>query len=54
MNDRILSIDEMKERIEIYGKREIWVTIEKLDNCLTRLAYRQLYFLAGGDLDFEN
>jgi len=48
---RFVSIDEMTEKISEYGARAIWLNIEKLGNYQERIAYRQLFFLAGGELD---
>jgi hypothetical protein len=47
---RFVSIDEMKEKLDEYGNKTIWLNIEKIGNCQERLAYRQLFFLAGGEL----
>jgi hypothetical protein len=52
MEDRQdISIDEMKNKIEDLGGKAIWVAIEKIGNWQMRVAYRQVFFLAGGSLD---
>jgi hypothetical protein len=52
MEDRQdISIDEMKDKIMDLGDKPIWVAIEKIGNWQTRVAYRQVFFLAGGSLD---
>ena len=52
MNDRqMISIDEMKDKLEEYGHKIIWQNIEKIGKWQDRVAYRQLFFLAGGSLD---
>jgi hypothetical protein len=48
---KILSIDEMTEKIERLGHRAVWNLIEKIGNWQDRIAYRQLFFLTGGSLD---
>ena len=50
-NKRDISIDEMKEKIEQVGDKMIWQNIERIGNWQERLAYRQVFFLAGGSLD---
>lgn len=49
--ERFVSIDEMKEKLEEFGAEMIWQNIEKIGNWRDRVAYRQLFFLAGGTLD---
>lgn len=49
--NKFLSIDEMKDKIEEYGSKAIWQSIERIGNWKDRVAYRQLFFLAGGELD---
>jgi hypothetical protein len=51
MDKQFLSIDEMKERLEQYGHKQIWLSIEKINNWQERIEYRQLFFIAGGSLD---
>jgi hypothetical protein len=48
---KFVSIDEMKDKLEEFGQRVIWQNIEKLGNWQDRVVYRQLFFLAGGNLD---
>lgn len=50
-NKKFISIDEMTEKIEEFGVKQIWQTIEKKGNWQERTAYRKLFFLAGGNLD---
>jgi len=51
-NERqMISIDEMKDKLEKYGHKAIWHNIEGIGNWQSRIAYRQLFFLAGGSLD---
>lgn len=52
MEDRqMISIDEMKDKLEEYGQKAIWHNIEGIGNWKERVAFRQLFFLAGGSLD---
>jgi hypothetical protein len=51
MDKQFVSIDEMKEKIERFGAKRIWQNIEKIGNCQERVAFRQLFFLAGGSLE---
>lgn len=53
MDKQFLSIDEMKEKIEQFGNWGIWRIIESIANWQERVAYRQLFFLAGGNLEKE-
>lgn len=46
-----ISIEEMAEMLAKYGNEMLWQMIEKLNNPLQRLAYRQLFFMVGGTLD---
>ena len=46
-----IDLDLMKEKIEQSGSRVIWTAIEKLGNWKARVAYRNVFFLAGGSLD---
>jgi len=49
---KFVSIDEMKEKLEGFGEKAIWQSIEKIGNWQDRVAYRQLFFLAGGSLEY--
>lgn len=51
MDKQFLSIDEMKEKIDIFGDKTIWLEIEKISNYQDRISYRQVFFLADGNLD---
>jgi hypothetical protein len=53
MEEKFVSIDEMKDKLEEYGSKIIWQKIEKIDNWQSRVAYRQLFFLAGGSLESD-
>ena len=44
-------IDEMEEKLNVFGNKQIWLSIEKIGNWQDRIAYRNLFFLAGGSLD---
>ena len=46
-----IDVDLMKEKIENSGSRVIWTAIENIGNWQTRVAYRNVFFLAGGSLD---
>jgi len=48
---KFVSIDEMQEKLAEFGNKQVWLSIEKIGKCQDRLAYRQLFFLAGGNLD---
>jgi hypothetical protein len=48
---KFVSIDEMKDKLEEYGNKAIWKNIEGIGNWKDRVAYRQLFFLAEGNLD---
>lgn len=51
MDNKEISIDEMKEKLAQFGDRQVWLSIEKIGKCQDRVAYRQLFFLAGGELE---
>ena len=51
MNNQFLSIEYMQEKLAKNGHKEVWNMIEKIANPLERLAYRHLFFLAGGVLE---
>jgi hypothetical protein len=51
MENKFVSIDEMKDKLEAFGNKQVWLSIEKIGNCQDRIGYRQLFFLAGGNLD---
>jgi hypothetical protein len=51
MDKQFISIDTMKEKLGEVGDKMIWQNIEKIGNWRDRVAYRQLFFLAGGSLD---
>ena len=51
MDKQFLSIDEMKEKLEEFGSKAIWQSIEKIGKWQDRVMFRQLFFLAGGDLE---
>jgi hypothetical protein len=51
MEKKFVSIDEMQEKLEEFGVKQVWLSIEKLGVWQDRVAYRQLFFLAGGNLD---
>jgi hypothetical protein len=53
MEERFVSIDEMKEKLGEFGNRQVWLSIEKLGKWQDRVAFRQLFFLAGGNLEEE-
>ena len=46
----LCSIEEMKDKLEEYGSQQIWLNIEKIGNWKGRVAYRQIFFEAGGTL----
>jgi hypothetical protein len=48
---RFISIDEMTEKIAEVGDKMVWQNIERLGKWQDRVAFRQLFFLAGGELD---
>lgn len=54
MDNQFVSIDVMKEKLEQFGNKVIWQTIEKIGNWKDRVTYRQLFFLAGGSLDEQD
>ena len=54
MDKQFLSIDAMKEKISMFGGWKIWYLIEQMSNVYERVAYRKLFFLAGGSLEPEN
>ena len=45
-----ISIDEMREKIEVCGSKGVWSMIEKVGDWKSRTAYRQVFFLADGVL----
>jgi hypothetical protein len=52
MNERqMISIDEMKDKLEEYGHKAIWHNIEGIGKWQDRVVFRQVFFLAGGNLD---
>jgi len=51
MDKKMLSIDEIKDKIFKLGCKKLWESIEKIGNWQERIAYRNLFFLAGGSLD---
>jgi len=51
MDRQFISIDEMKDKLGEVGNKMIWQNIERLGNYKDRIAYRQVFFLAGGSLD---
>ena len=48
---REVSIDEMKEKLEEFGSKTMWQSIEKIGEWQNRVMFRQLFFLAGGELE---
>jgi hypothetical protein len=46
-----VSIEEMQEKLAEAGDKMVWQNIERLGNWKDRVAYRQLFFMAGGSLD---
>lgn len=46
-----INIEEMKMKLEEVGARVLWGHIERIGIWQTRVAYRQVFFLAGGSLD---
>jgi hypothetical protein len=48
---KIISVEEMKDKIEESGSRLIWLAIEKIGYWQDRIAYRKIFFQAGGSLD---
>ena len=51
MDKQFISIDEMKDKISEYGSKAIWQNIEKIGNWQERSAFRQVFFLSGGNLE---
>lgn len=51
MDKQFISIDEMQEKLSEFGDKTIWQRIEKIGKWQDRIAYRQLFFLAGGSLE---
>lgn len=51
MEENLISVDEMKSKLEELGASVLWGHIERIGNWKGRLAYRQIFFLAGGSLD---
>jgi len=51
IDENLLSINEMEDKIGEHGDNAVWQGIERVSNLKDRLAYRQLFFLAGGDLE---
>ena len=51
MDKRDIDIEEMKSKLEEVGARVLWGHIERIGNWQTRVAYRNVFFLAGGSLD---
>jgi hypothetical protein len=49
--ERGISIDEMKEKLAEFGNKAIWQGIERIGYWKDRVAYRQVFFLAGGSLE---
>jgi len=48
---KMISIEEMQDKLEEYGHRAIWYNIEGIGNWRDRVAYRQVFFMAGGSLE---
>jgi hypothetical protein len=46
-----INIEEMKAKLGEVGARVLWGYIEKIGNWEIRVAYRNVFFLAGGSLD---
>ena len=46
-----ISIDGMREKIEQCGHKGVWLAIEKIGKWQDRIAFRQVFFLAGGELE---
>ena len=53
MENKFVSIDEMKEKLEEFGSKIIWQNIEKIGKWQDRVMFRQLFFLAGGSLESD-
>jgi hypothetical protein len=51
LENKFVSIDEMKDKLAEFGDKIIWHNIEKIGNWKDRVMYRQLFFLAGGSLE---
>jgi hypothetical protein len=51
MDKQFISIEELQDKIFKLGSQVMWGEIEKINNWQDRVAYRQLFFLAGGSLD---
>ena len=51
MENKFVSIDEMKEKLAEAGDKMVWNNIERLGKWQDRVAFRQLFFLAEGNLD---
>jgi hypothetical protein len=51
MEENLISVEEMKSKLEESGNKALWGAIERISNWKGRLAYRQIFFLAGGSLD---
>ena len=48
---KMISIGEMRDKLEEYGHKAIWHNIEGIGNWRDRVAYRQVFFMAGGSLE---
>jgi hypothetical protein len=51
MEKKFISIDEMQEKLAEVGDKMVWQNIERLGKWQNRVAFRQLFFQAGGNLD---
>ena len=49
--ENAISIEEMQSKIGEYGAKTIWLNIERIGDYQSRVAYRNVFFLAGGSLD---
>ena len=47
---KFLSIEQMKDDLEELGNKQVWSAIETIKDPLERIAFRQLFFICGGDL----
>ena len=46
-----ISIDGMRDKIEQCGHKAVWLAIEKIGKWQDRVAFRTVFFMAGGELE---
>jgi ADP-dependent phosphofructokinase/glucokinase len=51
MDKKFTSLEEMQEKLEQFGSKEIWRRIENIANPFDRIIMRQIFFNAGGTLE---